>query len=203
MAVRDSRRPAFLGGTPGMDCQHFRNSHIADNVDHTRHRPQYQQPGSRCGRMVWIPSASSDGTYASISIYHDMRREIPMDTPSTHLWQACKAPAVLCSARGIASVALRRRYGYCRDELACKKGMIRSDTANNQIQKAIAHLMGCAVGQIQCLRGVRPISRCSILIGRCRIYLNCNVCIHVYSIDYLIGWSREYYDKAGIYSFDT
>ena len=68
-----------------------------------KHQPYHQQPGSQRGPMVSIPSAFSDGTYGSISIHHTVSRDFPMEPPGTHLWQACKPPAVFCSERGITS----------------------------------------------------------------------------------------------------
>jgi hypothetical protein len=68
-----------------------------------------------------IPSAFSDGIYVSISIYHVVYRDSPTDVPGTHLWQACNPPAVLCSVRGIAAVALDVDTDTVRDGPACEK----------------------------------------------------------------------------------
>ena len=119
--AQDSRRLASQGDTPGIDYQHYRNSSIADSVDHTTDQPEHQRPGSQCGRMVSIPSAFSDGTYGSISIHHTVSRDFPMEPPGTHLWQACKPPAVFCSERGIASVAPGVDMDIVRDGLAYRK----------------------------------------------------------------------------------
>jgi len=80
-----------------------------------------------------------------------------MNAQGTHLWQACNPPAVLCSVRGIAAVALDVDTGTVRNEPACEEWQ---DTVRYKLmQKTIAHLVGHAVGRTQCLRGVGPISR--------------------------------------------
>ena len=149
--------------------------------------------------MVSIPSAFSDGTYGSISIHHTDRWSLQALTFGKH------ASHLRSSVRSAAYHLLLPALMWMSLEMnqIARRGKIRPDNTITPDTEDYRPSGGIRRRTNPMPSWRSPISRSWILIGRCRIYLNRNVCIHVYSIDCLIGWTRQYNGRAGIYSFDT